>query len=123
MQSMLEILMERNGYAVTSVFDGADGVKALEDNIYDLVITDMHLPDMDGLDIVKYIKNMENPSAIIAISGGDQMNSHDLHMLNQARKLGVCEVFKKPFETNAFVESIEQILKNRNKSFLGFLKS
>jgi DNA-binding response OmpR family regulator len=114
-QRMLITLLERAGHAAEAVFDGEDGLLMAKNGAYDVVLTDMHLADTDGLSIVKAIRERDTHILIIGISGGD-LHARNLSLLHQSRKSGVDYAFKKPFEHAALLEAIEEGLKGRTKT-------
>jgi len=56
MREFLEILLRRQRYAVTAVNDGAEALAVLEEREFDAVITDLKMPNIGGLDILKHNK-------------------------------------------------------------------
>lgn len=85
----------KEGYAVLDAVHGADGLRQLRKNPVDLVITDMLMPEMDGVETIQQLRQSFPAVRIMAISGGG-MASPD-HYLKIARKLGADKTLKKPF--------------------------
>ena len=54
--------LRRRGYAVDAAGDGADAVEQCGINEYDLVVLDLNLPGLDGMEVLKHIRSMENPA-------------------------------------------------------------
>jgi CheY-like chemotaxis protein len=81
------------------VHSGADALTALSLLHFDLVITDVLMPDVSGLDVIRRIKQTQPWVKVLAISGGGRfMNAADCTA--QAREIGADEVLLKPFDEN-----------------------
>src|SRR3974390_701275 len=83
------------GYAVSEAVHGADGLVQLRNNPVDLVIPDMLMPEMDGVETIQQLRRSFPDVKIMAISGGG-LASPD-HYLRIAKKLGADKTLKKPF--------------------------
>ncbi len=93
---MLSEGMTRLGHSVQSASNAEDGLRFFESDPSDVVITDIIMPDTDGLDVIGRIRSRSPKAPIIAISGGGyQINVGDC--LVAARQLGADRVLKKPF--------------------------
>ena len=70
----LKILLEQEGHAVTSMFDGPSGLAMARENIYDVIVCDIGLPGMDGFELVKQLRlsKLEPAPCFIATSGYNQ---------------------------------------------------
>lgn len=97
------ILFER-GHSVEIKTDGASGVKALQSNKYDIVLLDMMLPDMEGMEILKIIKQKPVKVCVIVISGYSTVES-----ALKAMKLGAVDYLAKPFSEDDLLASIEKV--------------
>ncbi len=67
-QTVAEVL-EDEGYEVTLAYNGRDGVKKLSEAEYDLILTDLNMPDIDGLGVLKAVRKEEVDSVVMVISG------------------------------------------------------
>ena len=106
----LKQLLEMNGYQVSLAIDGRDAIFQMASNIPELVITDIIMPETDGIELILEIKK-ENPQVkIIAISGGGRINAED--HLEIARQFGVHATLMKPFSTTELLETIDKVLHN-----------
>jgi DNA-binding response OmpR family regulator len=97
----------KEGYAVFDAVHGADGLLQLRKNPVDLVITDMLMPEMDGVETIQQLRRSFPGVKIIAISGGG-MASPD-HYLKIARKLGAGKTLKKPFTFPELLGAIHEL--------------
>ncbi len=95
-QSMLEVLtimLKREGYEVTAVSDGAEAIKLLESKGSDVVITDLKMEPVDGLDVLRSAKKID-PEAVVIM-----MTAHgSIENAVEAMKEGALEYVTKPFK-------------------------
>src|SRR5690606_37152794 len=90
----LEHALTRAGHAVIAASDGRQGLRCYRENAVDLVVTDILMPEMEGIETIMAIRR-ENPRArIVAISGGGRTRSMDL--LDVAEEFGADRVLRKP---------------------------
>ncbi len=105
---MLRKLMERNGYEVVEASNGKEGIKIYRENPTDLIITDLIMPDKDGIETIQELKQNFPDVKIIAISGGGRLGPGDyLHM---AQILGAQRTLTKPIELPELLKAIEELL-------------
>ncbi len=91
----LKRFLELAGYAVDTAPDGVAGVRACQKCPPDLVITDIHMPDKNGIEVVLEVRHFYPEMPIIAMSGASVR--HMLSHLDDARLLGAAHVLEKPF--------------------------
>ena len=89
-----EIMLEALGYDVITADGGVSGIELLKTNIIDLVLLDLMIPDIYGLDVLKYIKEKEEFKNIPVII---QTGIKDSDEINKAYKLGASYVLLKPY--------------------------
>lgn len=100
-------ILESNGYRVSVAFDGASALDRLERNrAIRAVVTDVMMPVMDGLDLIRSIRKRWPDLPIVACSGLDQDGFHD-----DLRALGVNAFLTKPFAGLSLLESVRQALR------------
>jgi DNA-binding response OmpR family regulator len=92
----VRIGLEREGFSVDTAFTGEDGEDKAFVNEYDVILLDLNLPDMDGLDILKFLRESNIPSPVIIVTARDEATQR-AHGLD----LGADDYLVKPFE---FVE-------------------
>jgi len=114
MGSMLSQLLSRNGYEITHVEDGEKGIAELKENQFDLIITDIVMPEKEGLETITEIRKSLKKMPIIAMSGGGK-NPADTY-LEFAKTLGADTTFTKPFDTKEFLHAIEKCLRSNKES-------
>jgi DNA-binding NtrC family response regulator len=88
-------MLQRAGHEVVECENGRDGIAYLQDVMVDLVMTDVVMPVMDGIEFIKAALQRTPSLKIIAMSGGGRTGNTD--HLEAASKLGVCGVLNKPF--------------------------
>jgi CheY-like chemotaxis protein len=94
-QEPLVEILSRAGHEVTATTSGLEAVRHVKLSPCDLVITDILMPEQDGIETIGAIRKVSAKLKIIAISGGGQMGV-DFY-LTLARRLGADAVLKKPF--------------------------
>ena len=89
-----EMMLKDLGYDVITADGGVSGIELLKTNIIDLVLLDLMIPDIYGLDVLKYIKEKEEFKNIPVII---QTGIKDSDEINKAYKLGAAYVLLKPY--------------------------
>lgn len=110
--AMRELLLESlgdEGYQVISARGGREGVKKVRENAVDLVITDIRMPDLDGLDMVREIRTLPAPPDVITITAFGSIDT-----AIKAMKLGALDYITKPFEIEQLTLRVERALGDRD---------
>jgi two-component system response regulator (stage 0 sporulation protein F) len=102
-----EILIEA-GYTVDDAPDGRSGLELFRTGKHDVVITDIAMPDMDGLEVIMELSRIEAKTRIIAISGDSQFSASVY--LPTARQLGVHSTISKPIRAEVLLRTIAAAL-------------
>ena len=100
-----ERLLQEEGYQVSSAVSGEDGLKIVKNGAPDLVITDVRLPGMDGLETFKAIRSMDSRLPVIVMTAYGTTE-----MAIEATKLGAFDYVLKPFEIPDMLHLIGQAL-------------
>jgi len=108
LREMLKISLIRHKYTVLEAADGKEAITHFKPSITDLVITDLIMPDEDGLKVIMRLREIKPTLKIIAISGGGKAGPGSY--LNLAKALGANVIFPKPFSVNDLLAKIEQLL-------------
>jgi CheY-like chemotaxis protein len=110
-RNIMRIILERAGYEVLDASNGREGLRIYHQTYPDLVITDILMPEMEGLETIIALRR-ENPNVrIIAISGGGQCG-HDY--LPISLKLGALLTIAKPFTQKEFLGTVVGLLENNS---------
>jgi two-component system chemotaxis response regulator CheY len=97
--------LEGAGHSVWEAADGAEALRHLERERTDLVITDMHMPGMDGLELARMLRKAARRPALIGISGNDFADT-----LEMAKRLGARATLAKPFSPSQLLEAVDAAL-------------
>ncbi len=108
MRVLLRQAMEWAGHVVDTAEDGRQGQRLFEQEPYDLVVTDLIMPDQEGLETIRNLKQCCPVVKIIAISGGGRIGPEAY--LPAAREFGADLVFAKPFDIQEFVQAVDHLL-------------
>jgi two-component system response regulator VicR len=107
----LEFRLKKDGYEVDLARDGAQGIEMLSKNSYDLVITDLMMPFVSGLEVVSHIKSnpmiKDTPVIILSSIGLERV-------IMEAFELGVDDFITKPFNLGELVIRIKKFVKQRD---------
>ena len=104
----LEDLLREEGYAVASAEGGADALTQLEAQRFDLVITDLVMPGMDGTELVQRVRERWPEQDIVVVT-----SVGDLKTAIDAMKVGASDYLLKPVDRQALLGSLTQILERR----------
>lgn len=108
LREMLKISLLRRKYTVYEAENGKDAINHFKPSITDLVITDLIMPDEDGLKVIIKLRELKPSVKIIAISGGGKAGPGSY--LNLAKALGADAIYSKPFSINELIAKIEELL-------------
>ena len=100
-------VLEGAGHAVTGYSNGRPGIEHLEHNRVDLLVTDIFMPEMEGLETIRRARAIRPDLPIIAISGGWSYGGDYLWV---AREFGATETLQKPFPASALLAKADRIL-------------
>jgi CheY-like chemotaxis protein len=104
----LAMLIKMGGHQVTEAEDGAIGIDTLKTQSFDLVITDIMMPNKDGLEVIAHIHSMPSRPRVLAISGGGASLPADQALLLAKTKADA--VLSKPFDNALFLQTINTLL-------------
>ncbi len=107
-RALLRRILEKGGHAVAEASDGADGTRRFEDEQADLVITDIIMPEMDGLENIAALRKRAPNLPILAISGGGRRVDRDF--LPAAQAFGADAVLYKPFGADEVLDLVVRML-------------
>jgi len=105
---MLKKMLERVGHKVEMAVNGAEGLEIFRKNPTDLIITDIVMPEKEGLETIRELKKEFPKLKIIAISGGGRIDSKEY--LASAKLFGADRIFRKPFKQKEILEAVKEIL-------------
>lgn len=103
---MLRMILESEGHTVTEACDGAEGINCYREKQADLIITDIIMPEKEGIETIITLKKEYPSIKIIAMSGGGKNNPDGY--LKSAKLLGAVETFEKPIRRDALLTAIRK---------------
>lgn len=103
-RTLLQTVLERAGYEVVTAPDGKKGMRCHEMAPADLIITDIVMPDKEGIELIRELRQAEPDVKVFAISGGGRVAANPYLML--AEKLGALRTFAKPVKTDVLLEAV-----------------
>ncbi len=106
-RKLISTMLEREGYEVDQLDDGMNAYKQYAAHPYDVVITDIIMPEKEGLETIMELRRGFPDCKVIAISGGGRISPTDC--LAMAGHLGVAYTFSKPFERSALIAAVKQL--------------
>ncbi|ULA63994.1 MAG: Regulatory protein AtoC [Nitrospira sp.] len=103
LRDVLSIMLNRAGYAATSVSGGEEAIEQLQKEIFDLVITDLRMPKVDGMDVLRAVKSASPETVVLIITAFATADS-----AVEAMKQGAYDYLTKPFQ----VDEVQLIVRN-----------
>ncbi len=100
-RTLLAQVLEEAGYQVYEASDGRQGLERFHTQPVDLVLTDLEMPEMNGLDLILELTRTFLDVKVIAMSG------HSAEQLQAARLLGARQTFAKPLNLSELLRAIE----------------
>lgn len=107
---MMKTALEAKGYEVETASNGRDAKVLYQNKKYDVIVTDIIMPDVDGYEVILDLRRMGMGDRTIAVSAGGRTAADDY--LITAKHFDVAATFNKPFELQPFREKIEEIIKS-----------
>ena len=102
----LSRILQRNGYQVVTAADGRRAMAIFRDERPDVVITDIIMPEQEGIETIMMIRHERPEVRVIAISGGARSRNFDY--LEMAESLGAADVIRKPFEAEELLSRLDR---------------
>lgn len=107
-RDMLSMTLKRDGHEVVEAENGVQAVARYVPGEIDLVITDIVMPEKEGIETIMELRSLDPLVKIIAISGGGRINPDNY--LSWARRFGVRYTFTKPVDRTELREAIDDLL-------------
>ncbi len=108
MRELLSIMLRKEGYDVVAAANGESAVKAVQTDIYDLVITDIRMPKVDGIELLRTVKEVSPETVVIVITAFATTET-----AIDAMKLGAYDYITKPFKNEEIKLVIQKALEKR----------
>ena len=107
----LEMILTEEGYAVDLAMTGHSALDKFNQKSFDLLVADLRLPDMDGMDVIKEVKDRQPETEAIIITGYPSVST----AVNSV-KIGVFEYIRKPFTDDEFKGAVQGALKKKKEA-------
>lgn len=101
----LELILQKDGYNTTCAFNGLDAIELLKINFYDLVFVDLAMPQMNGTEVIQWVKKEKTKIKIVAMSGMDWKDT----LLQGALNIGADRILRKPFQVVDVQKSVNSL--------------
>lgn len=105
---LFRMVLEKAGYEVSEAANGRYALNHLDSEMVDLIVADIIMPDMEGLETIQHITKRFPTIKIIAISGGGKIGPDDY--LKMARALGAHRALQKPIDPDDLQEAVRELL-------------
>ena len=119
-ESELRALMERElrgaGHSVTAAANGGEAIRLLEGARFDVVISDLIMPEADGFEVIRKIRR-QSPAVPVILTTGGGTGAAAMY-LEMARHMGAAETLQKPFTLDELREAVDRVHPNDEKSAL-----
>ncbi|KAA3614711.1 MAG: response regulator [Calditrichaeota bacterium] len=114
-RGLLKDSLTQSGNKIVTAQDGLRALRELEKQRFDMVITDIVMPEKEGIEVIREIKAKYPDVKIIAMSGGSPFLHAELN-LKLAKKVGADLALQKPFMQNELIASINQLFPNNSNN-------
>lgn len=109
--TLLKYNLEKSSFTTDEAYDGLEAIRKAETNDYDLIVLDLMLPEMDGIEVCKYLRNNKIDTPILMLTAKDEEFDKVLGL-----ELGADDYLTKPFSPKEVVARIKAILRRTKKS-------
>lgn len=103
--TLQQTIIQKLGYYTQKAINGLDAIKMIKQDKPDLLLLDIFMPEMDGFETIKYIKEKFNDIPIIVVTAGGN------HSIKKIKDLGILFYIQKPIEPNKLQKEIAKCLK------------
>lgn len=108
--NILTMLLEDDGHKVITAFNGSEAINEIENEQFDIAIVDVNLPDSDGIDVLRKIKQKSTDTEVVVISGFASLDS-----AVEAVRAGAYDYIIKPFNVESITEVVRKGLEKRKQ--------
>lgn len=114
-RSLVALALGRDGHSVVCATGRVEILRALEHRDFDLVITDVIMPELDGAEVTREVKKLQPHAALIAMSGGGSFMTRDF-CLKLVKGMGVTTVLEKPLRLEELLCAVDRALKSSERT-------
>lgn len=106
-REVLRVALESEGYEVTAVGNGREALDFYVRNPVEVIVTDVFMPEKDGIELIEELRALKPEAAIIAMSSGGRRGRGEY--LDEARTRGASHVLRKPFATEELMDAVVEL--------------
>ena len=107
-RQLCRTILEHAGYTVLEATNGREGIRVFNESPTDAVVTDMHMSEGNGLDVINELRAQYDHLKILAVSGAEREDG----MLRTARVLGVDGILLKPFGVDDLITAVSKLFES-----------
>src|SRR4030067_1751472 len=100
-----ERILKSDGYSIDSAVNGQDAINILHKKDYDLVVTDLKMPEGNGIDLIKWLRNSKTQTGIVIITGYPSQET-----IKDALDLGIIDYVPKPFTPAVITDVVNRAI-------------
>jgi CheY-like chemotaxis protein len=112
--SFIQLLLDANGYVTLTAKDGKTGLALFRKHKPDLLITDIFMPEMSGIEVITQLLKINPDLKIIALSGAEDVSKR-LEYLGVAMTAGATRFLQKPLEAAILLDTVRRSLRRTRK--------
>jgi CheY-like chemotaxis protein len=105
-REMISFILKYEGYKVFTANDGSEGIHQAKNACPDLIISDLEMPVIDGIEMVKTLRHLPEYEKVPILI----LSAYDNDSLNQAIQVGATQAMRKPFELDSLVTTVKGLL-------------
>jgi two-component system, chemotaxis family, chemotaxis protein CheY len=105
-REMLSFILRYEGYKVITASDGSEGLSQVKNVQPDLIISDLEMPNLDGIEMVKSLRHLPEGEKVPILI----LSAYDSESLNQAIEVGATQAMRKPIEVDSLVSTVKGLL-------------
>ncbi len=105
--SLMQAMLSKHEYITKTAGDGHEGLEMIKHEQFDVVVTDLIMPQIDGMEVIKKVRKQSPETKIIAISGGGRIDA-DVY-LQMAERMQEVATLCKPFTAKDLIKTIEHV--------------
>ncbi len=104
----LTVFLGKEGYETINAVDGNEAMALIDENEYDLILVDIHLPYHSGLELIRHLRSdLKKKTPVIVVSAFS-----DQQIQRQAHELGIDDYIVKPIDPTSLINKIRTLLRN-----------
>lgn len=109
----LKMVMDEEGYDVDLAYTGRVALNKFRAKSFDLMVADLRLPDIDGMEVIEHVRESRPETKVIIITGYPSVAT-----AVKAVKIGVSDYLRKPFTDDEFISAVDTAIKDQQKDSL-----